>query len=98
MTRLLNPDREGGARNGDRHVGKGTASPPNSRAPSSRRENGCGNDVLWKPQNGFHRTWKSRTEREIPTFPRAGHRRWLKKEKKKNRKTVRPVVTSTGRW
>ena len=27
--------------------------------------------VLWKSQNDSHRTWKSRTEREIPTFPQA---------------------------
>ncbi len=46
--------------------------PLNQRtATSGKITDGCGNDALWKSQIDFHRTWKSRTDREIPTFPQA---------------------------
>lgn len=67
---MITHDRVGGVTRDDQQVGQGGL-PRHADLAQGHRPDGCGNDVLWKPQNGFHRTWKSRTDREIPTFPQA---------------------------
>ena len=60
--------RVGGPRNDDRQAAKGTASPlsARSRAPAKTavEMTSCGNHTTVSTG-----TWKSRPEREIPTFP-----------------------------
>jgi hypothetical protein len=87
---MIESDRVGGARNDDRHAGQGRASPPIGRSREGERPDGCGNDVPMETQERFPQgTWKSRTGREIPTFPQADHRVPERKRKREDEEQPR---------
>ena len=70
ISRRIRNDRAGGARNDDRQPGK--VQPPHmSGLGTATRKPAVEMTPYGNPRTVSTGTWKSRTEREIPTFPQA---------------------------
>ena len=81
--RWIRNDRVGGARNDDRHAGKGIASPNFGLAYGATKKTAVEMPSLWKPKNGFHRDLEISPRTRDSHIPTADHL-LLRKEKTKN--------------